>query len=245
VRSARFSSTDPFVGSLSKSSQVAIFIKGPYGIANYLHYPYIASQAKFLEKAVFVEAEPKNSKTSFGAVFGADESVCDLEMPSRLTVFLEKAADRLGICLSALCVVHCLLTPFLLLLLPSVQLLAIHESYHEYMLVILPLLAVIAFIPGYRLHRDHRVFLWAIPGLMMIVVGALVLHDFMYLEIASSVIGSLFLIRAHLLNRRLCSCCVAGHVGPIGAFRPRKFKVENPKRHRARLLSAPPRKGRR
>lgn len=203
---------------------------------------------------VKLSVEPGVEPVIEPVIGGEPAAVCALEAasgpspgplaiaPSRLTVLMEKVADRLGICLSALCVVHCLLTPFVLLLLPSVQLLSLHESYHQFMLVILPALAVIAFIPGYRLHRERRIFMWAIPGLALIVLGALVFHDFLYLEIASSVLGSLFLIRAHLLNRVLCSCCEAGHVRHSGAFRPRKFRKESASK--PRLLSSPQRHGR-
>jgi hypothetical protein len=125
-------------------------------------------------------------------------------------------ADRFGICLSALCVIHCVLTPFFLLALPSLQTFEAlsahsHENFHHVMLIIVPLLAILAFIPGFLRHRNARVFLWAIPGLILIAVGALVFESTPWVESAITIAGSFFLIRSHLINRELCACCGTGH----------------------------------
>ncbi len=148
-------------------------------------------------------------------------------------------ADRLGICLSALCVIHCLLTPVVLIALPSMRLLEMHETYHQFMLVILPLLAILAFIPGFRLHRDPRVFMWAVPGLVLIALGAIVFHERVWLEAAASIAGSVLLIRSHLLNRTLCSCCETGHAANTTGFFRRKYRKVDEGKRTARLLSTP------
>ena len=165
----------------------------------------------------------------------------------------EKIADRLGICLSALCVVHCVLTPVILLLLPSVQFFhffTTHETFHMLMLMVLPMLALLAFIPGFRLHGDKRVFLWAIPGIASIAAGALLFEGNAegnaWFEAGFSIAGSCMLIRAHFLNRVLCSCCETGHGkfafglgsngGSAGDFK--RFRATKNLR-KARLLSAP------
>ena len=161
----------------------------------------------------------------------------------------EKVADRLGICLSALCVVHCLLTPVILLLLPSAQFFhffTTHETFHMLMLIVLPLLALFAFIPGFRLHGNKGVFLWAIPGIASIAVGALLFEGNAWFEAGFSIAGSCMLIRAHLLNRVLCSCCETGHGRFAFGFGNKGGSAGNFKRFRAtktlrkaRLLSAP------
>jgi hypothetical protein len=127
-----------------------------------------------------------------------------------ITVKSEKRvrlADRVGIFLSGLCVVHCLLTPFVILLIPSLEASGYHDLFHDALLVILPLVAVSAFIPGFRRHRNKSVFYWSAPGLAMIAIGALVFHEQVWGQVIFSVAGSLFLIRAHVVNRRLCACC--------------------------------------
>ena len=170
--------------------------------------------------------------------------------PEAKVPLFEKIADRLGICLSALCVVHCLLTPVLLIALPSVQWLPSiapflgHERYHLIMLIVLPVLAVLAFIPGYRLHRDVRVFIWAAPGIVAIALGALLFEGQVWLEAGASIAGSLMLIRAHMLNRVLCSCCETGHGkfafgrGGLSGFQFRRFRASRTL-NKARLLTAP------
>jgi hypothetical protein len=130
--------------------------------------------------------------------------------------------DRLGIFLSALCAVHCFLTPIALLALQSslwiVNVNLLHERFHELLLFILPCLALIAFVPGYLGHRNAKVFFLALPGFLLIL-GSAFLFDHSqeslmnHVSIQSlfstviSIAGSGFLIAAHFLNRRLSICC--------------------------------------
>ena len=132
--------------------------------------------------------------------------------PSQVAAANEKRslADRVGIWLSFLCVIHCLATPVLLIVFPALEAMKVaklHESFHLALLLILPIVAVIAFIPGYRKHQNRHVFYWAIPGLIIIAYVALWFDEASWLATAVSVTGSLFLIRAHMVNRRLCACC--------------------------------------
>lgn len=122
-------------------------------------------------------------------------------------VMIRNLADRAGILLSAICIIHCLLTPVVLLSLPALRISEYHESFHELMILILPVLAVLAFVPGYRRHRDASVFKWSLPGLALLVFAAVYFEDHALGQIGFSVAGSLLLIRAHLINRRLCNCC--------------------------------------
>lgn len=126
-----------------------------------------------------------------------------------------RLADRLGICLSALCLVHCLATPLLILLLPSIQFLETHESWHEgfhlTLMLVLPVLALAAFLPGYRRHGDKRVFFWAVPGLILVAIVALAFEHVSWTGSLISILGSLMLIRAHVINRQQCACCEVGH----------------------------------
>lgn len=116
-------------------------------------------------------------------------------------------ADRFGVVLSSVCAVHCILTPVVFLLLPSLHLAEFHESFHHTLLVILPLLALVAFVPGYRGHRDLRVFMWAFPGFALILASAFFFeHSHELMPTVLSVAGSISLVRAHLLNRHLSVC---------------------------------------
>lgn len=141
--------------------------------------------------------------------------------PSLVTLRTEKSrtalqllADKAGICLSVICIVHCILTPVILLSLPAMHLFDWwHNSLHVIFAVIIPLLALAAFIPGYKLHGDSRVFKISLIGFALIIAGITIPHelDIEWLEPVLSVAGSIFLVRAHLINRNLCACCRTGH----------------------------------
>ena len=141
--------------------------------------------------------------------------------PSRVTfrnersrTMLQQLADKAGICLSIICIVHCILTPVMLLALPAMHMFDwYHGSLHIVFAVIVPLLALAAFIPGYKLHKDSRVFKIALVGYVLIIAGITIPHELEieWLEPLFSVAGSIFLVWAHLINRNLCACCRAGH----------------------------------
>lgn len=127
---------------------------------------------------------------------------------------LQLVADRAGICLSVICIVHCMLTPVILLALPAMQVFEWwHGSLHVIFAVIIPMLALAAFVPGYRMHRDSRVFVISLIGFVLIIAGITIPHIFEieWLEPVFSIGGSIFLVRAHFINRSLCACCRAGH----------------------------------
>ena len=130
------------------------------------------------------------------------------------TVKIRNWADLLGLGLSVLCLIHCLLTPILLILLPSLSFLTSeseHEWLHRILLAVLPLLALAAFVPGYFRHRDKRVFYWGLPGIVLLAIGVVVFEGQIGAQASVTIAGSLFLIRSHLLNRELCACCETGH----------------------------------
>lgn len=127
---------------------------------------------------------------------------------------LQFLADRAGICLSVICIVHCILTPVVLLALPAMQIFDWwHGSLHIIFAVVIPLLALAAFIPGYKLHGDSRVFKISLIGFAFVIAGITIPHELHieWLEPVFSIVGSVFLVYAHLINRNLCACCRAGH----------------------------------
>jgi hypothetical protein len=98
----------------------------------------------------------------------------------------------------------------MIVLLPSLNLIAYHEVFHDGLLVVLPILALLAFVPGYLRHRNHRVFYWAVPGFLLIAVAGLGFAEpHRMMPTVISVTGSFLLVNAHLFNRRLCACGVA------------------------------------
>lgn len=132
---------------------------------------------------------------------------------------------------------HCLLTPLVLAVVPLGAAFGFwHTGVHQVFLFIVPLIAAIAFIPGWRLHRDSRVWVYAVIGFVFLLAGSQVgsifgadqvthldhsatalhtAHDFQWApllaELFFTILGGYFFIRAHLLNRKLCACCSRDH----------------------------------
>jgi uncharacterized membrane protein YfcA len=120
------------------------------------------------------------------------------------------SADRLGIIASALCFVHCILTPVVLSLsavwahyLPS------DERIHRALAVIVAGIGCFAIVRGYRKHRRLRVLSLMGTGLACIFSGAyfgnrLPSH---LAEVAVTMLGSSLMIAAHLINHTFCRNC--------------------------------------
>lgn len=119
--------------------------------------------------------------------------------------------DKLGIAGSGLCLVHCLALPIVVGVLPSLGLAFLaDEVVHEILAFALIAFAGLAFIPGYRRHRDRRVLGLMATGLGLILFatwGAAIVDLHGAGETVLSVAGSLFLISAHYLNHSFCKNC--------------------------------------
>jgi hypothetical protein len=133
------------------------------------------------------------------------------------------SADNLGIWASALCVVHCIVTPVLI----SVSAVFAHvipgeEKTHRTLAVGVAALGAIALIRGFRTHRRRRILGLMVLGLGFIFAGAfygnlLPSHGY---EVAVTMTGSLLMITAHRMNHTFCSdCrrCSAEHDAPISS----------------------------
>lgn len=121
--------------------------------------------------------------------------------------------DKLGVTVSSLCLVHCLVFPVLLAVLPGLGWLNPDERIHWLLTLAAVPVAAFALLPGYRIHRCPWV-LWA--GLMglLLMVGTPFFWTGLFEEVATS-IGAICLVTAHLQNRRRCKamavCCASHH----------------------------------
>ena len=120
--------------------------------------------------------------------------------------------DKFAVFLSGVCVVHCLLTPVLVTLLPIISLSAFTEDllFHQMMLwLVLPTSCVALFI-GCRKHRNLPILVTGIVGMLMLVVIAFYGHDVFNNwgeKVATSVAG-LVLAFSHILNYRACQSLI-------------------------------------
>jgi hypothetical protein len=118
--------------------------------------------------------------------------------------------DRLGMGLSLLCGLHCLLTPLIILSLPILaRYYLAHPYFHLLLAIAIVPIGLVAFFVGYRHHGNFWVFVLGIPGLVLVAGVPYMVHGlgFLWNEPLLMVSGSALLITAHWFNRRTCTTC--------------------------------------
>ena len=123
---------------------------------------------------------------------------------------MQKIIDNLGITISSLCAIHCLLLPAILLIAPY-SFIASHEFHETLIYFILPF-ALIAFVLGCRKHGDMRVAILGTIGIALLA-SAVILHETLHgdqhsdslISVLITVMGSVMLIFSHIRNRKLCA----------------------------------------
>jgi hypothetical protein len=120
-----------------------------------------------------------------------------------------------GIVVSAACLVHCLVLPVVLAGLPTLAHRISHDPliHYAFLAITIPV-GLLAFIPGFLLHRHKGPILGAAVGLLGLSLGAFG-HDALGHKAshAATVLGGIILISAHLLNARWkgkCACRAHG-----------------------------------
>lgn len=120
--------------------------------------------------------------------------------------------DRAGICVSAVCLVQCLVLSLALVLAPLVSLgIFGSDLFHRLLLVLILPLSLGAFLLGYRAHRSLALLLTGFAGLGLVLAAA-VLEGSVLPPLAASAltsVGGVTLIVGHWLNlRRRRSVCL-------------------------------------
>ena len=119
-------------------------------------------------------------------------------------------ADRLGMWTSALCVVHCLITPVLLSFSAVfAHLLPAEESVHRSLALFVAVFGSLALLLGFRKHRRMSVLLMMLGGLGC-TAGTAWLGDYLpshAVEVAITSCGSGLMIAAHRRNHTFCKSC--------------------------------------
>lgn len=104
-----------------------------------------------------------------------------------------------------MCLVHCLATPVVLALAPTLA--GFLGGWHPVLLGGVVATGAWAFVPGYRYHRNKGVLALAAAGVAFLAVGVLVFHPWFLAETALTVTGASLMLVAHLKNRRLAHHC--------------------------------------
>ena len=109
--------------------------------------------------------------------------------------------DAVGMMISVLCLVHCLVAPLLIAAVPALGLgfLAVDGVHVAFAIAVL-LAAVVALIPGYRQHHRVSVLALGATGVLAVTVGTTLPGGVP--ETAVTVFGSILVIAAHVTNLR-------------------------------------------
>lgn len=136
-------------------------------------------------------------------------SCCDVDH-SQHEQFVEQSDrwDKLGITLSGICAIHCLITPFLAIAIPVLGETFEQPWVHIVMALFVVPVGLYAFYTGYLHHMKKGLTALGVTGIAMVGVGLLAPisginlfgHDVI------TIAGSLCLVVAHVLNRRACLC---------------------------------------
>jgi len=108
-------------------------------------------------------------------------------------------ADKLGICASVTCLIHCLITPCLFILGFDTLLHSLDQEWVETGLILSSFsIGVYAFIRGFLSHRQHFVPVLFLAGFLLLVNGEAVSNT--WLALILSITGALIIIYAHCQN---------------------------------------------
>ncbi len=116
--------------------------------------------------------------------------------------------DKFAVILSGVCVLHCLLAPIALTLLPLAVVNGMLEDvlFHKAILWLVLPTSVVALFIGCLKHRDILIISTGILGMLLLVIIAFFAHDLfspMQEKVATSIAG-LILATSHVLNYRAC-----------------------------------------
>ena len=122
---------------------------------------------------------------------------------------MQKIIDNLGITISSVCAIHCVLLPAIFIIAPY-SFLASHEFHEALIYFILPC-AAIALVLGCRKHGDLKVAVMGTLGVILLA-SSLLFHEIFHAEehseelitVLITIAGSIMLILSHLRNRKLC-----------------------------------------
>ena len=114
--------------------------------------------------------------------------------------------DYLGIGVSTICAIHCLVTPFLIMALPMAGLAFLESEGVELGLIVVSfVIAIASLVFSYlRKHRNLKPIILACIGFMFFLLAKkLHIEGVESVEIILSIIGGSFVVVAHIVNLKL------------------------------------------
>ena len=112
--------------------------------------------------------------------------------------------DKIGLALSGICLIHCLVMPVVLMMMPFTLQLIDHDLFHEWIFWPILGVAVFAFFRGYRTSKRVSILVLGLAGIVLLASAhsvAVWLGTEAY-EYVVTLCGSVLLITAHAKNLR-------------------------------------------
>jgi MerC mercury resistance protein len=118
--------------------------------------------------------------------------------------------DTMGAGVSGLCLVHCVSMPLIFAFAPTLaHFIPGDEAVHRLLAFLVVGAGLPSFVIGYQKHKKWAALVLGLAG-MSIVLGALVFGDSFtshVVDVSITMLGSLLLTSAHLVNRTFCRRC--------------------------------------
>jgi len=119
----------------------------------------------------------------------------------------DKIFDILGMGLSGLCIIHCIVLPFIVLIYPAANFVEDH-LVHDLIFVFIVLTALLSFLPHAIKNKSLKSLILPIIGIiLMIISNSIYHHEKSTLNLVISFLGSFFLILAHYKHFQARNCC--------------------------------------
>ena len=94
-----------------------------------------------------------------------------------ITQVKKQFSDKLSICISLCCILHCIALPVIILMIPSFASLWINnEKVHVILVLFAVPISLFAMAKSLRVHHNNKCIILAIVGLSLLV-GAIFMHD--------------------------------------------------------------------
>ena len=115
--------------------------------------------------------------------------------------------DKTAMSLSLLCAIHCLASPLIIVMLPSLAALPLDgEAFHVWMVLAVIPTSIYALTMGCKQHKRYRLLIMGLVGLLFllsaVLTGEAIIGEFW--EKTLTVTGAAIIAFGHYWNYRLC-----------------------------------------
>ena len=130
--------------------------------------------------------------------------------------------DKMAMSLSLLCALHCLVSPLIIVMLPSLAALQFDgEAFHLWMVLAVIPTSIYALTMGCKRHKHYRLLCLGLLGLLFLLSALLAGEELIgdFWEKALTVIGAATIALGHYWNYRLCQsrefCACPDHLNEL------------------------------